>query len=80
MTLFIDGREYQPIATAASRLQTTETRVLMLIKQQALQGEQLEGSWFVEEASLSSFDPGAARKHPVQSNCSACSVSACACR
>jgi hypothetical protein len=33
-------------------LATTETRVLMMLKKNELQGNQVDGEWFVDKASL----------------------------
>ncbi|NJD38241.1 MAG: hypothetical protein FIA89_07945 [Geobacter sp.] len=40
------------IAEAAALLATTETRVLMMLKKNELQGNQVDGDWFVDKASL----------------------------
>ena len=41
-----------PIAEAAALLATTETRILMMLKKNELQGNQVDGDWFVDKASL----------------------------
>ena len=70
--------EYLPMAEAARLLSTTETRILMLLKQKALQGELLEGGWVVSTASLACYDKEAAAPAQ-QSHCSGCSISKCGC-
>ncbi|HBA88475.1 MAG TPA: hypothetical protein DCZ75_10990 [Geobacter sp.] len=70
--------EYLPMAEAARLLSTTETRILMLLKQKALQGELLDGGWVVSTASLACYDKEAAAPAP-QSHCSSCSSSRCGC-
>ena len=39
MTVVIDGIEYLPASMVAQKLETTETKILMLLKQKALAGE-----------------------------------------
>lgn len=78
MTVPTDQVEYVPIAEAARELATTEPRVLMLLKQKALEGALQEGEWLVSRASLACYDkdrPAQAQ----QSHCSGCSVSRCGC-
>jgi hypothetical protein len=75
MTVVIDGTEYLPASEAALQLGTTETKILMLLKQKALGGELLEGSWFVTTASLACYDahaPGPEKKAHCGSGCSGC--------
>ena len=43
---------YVPISEAARMLQTTELRILMMLKRQELQGRQEADTWLVEKASL----------------------------
>jgi hypothetical protein len=81
MTVVIDGIEYLPAAEAAQQLATTETKILMLLKQKALGGELIEGSWFVTTASLACFDPEAqdvAKAASCHTSCSS-SGSGCGC-
>jgi hypothetical protein len=68
MTVVIDGIEYLPASVVAQKLETTETKILMLLKQKALGGELIEGSWFVTAASLACFDAHA-REPEKQANC-----------
>lgn len=44
--------QFVPIAEAASLLATTETRILMMLKNGELVGHQGEGGWQVEKISL----------------------------
>lgn len=79
MTVVIDGIEYLPAAAAAEQLATTETRILMLLKQGALSGELVEGAWFVTTASLACYDPQAGQSG-TQAQCrTSCSGSGCGC-
>jgi hypothetical protein len=46
------GTSFVPIAEAAQLLETTEMRVLMMIKTDELQGKVEEDAWYVDRASL----------------------------
>ena len=46
------GTNYVPIAEAAQLLETTEMRVLMLLKKEELQGEMVDEAWYVDRSSL----------------------------
>jgi len=76
MTVVIDGTEYLPASEVALQLGTTETKILMLLKQKALGGELVEGSWFVTAASLACYDAHAQdpekKKAHCGSGCSGC--------
>ncbi|HBG04450.1 MAG: hypothetical protein A2075_03440 [Geobacteraceae bacterium GWC2_58_44] len=80
MTVEIDGIEYLPAAAAAEQLATTETRILMLLKKDALCGGLIDGSWFVTTASLACYDPKAVEEKELacRTNCSG-SGSGCGC-
>ena len=79
MTVVIDGTEYIPLAVAAQQLGTTETKILMLLKQKALGGELIEGSWYVTMASLACYDAHA-QDPAQQAQCrTSCSSSGCGC-
>lgn len=80
MTKSMDAEEYVTLADAAQALSTTETRILMLLKQKALQGTPCEGGWLIARASLDS--PNARRVEAErQLSCrSSCSSSTCGCR
>jgi len=56
MNVVIDDIEYLQIAEVASQLETTETKVLMLLKQKALTGIIADGSWLVTKSSLACYD------------------------
>ena len=79
MTVIIDGIEYLPASVVAEQLETTETKVLMLLKQKALGGELVDGSWFVTAASLACYDAHAANAES-QSQCrTGCGSTGCGC-
>ena len=46
------GTVFVPIAEAAQLLETTEMRVLMMLKKNELQGKVEEEAWFVDRSSL----------------------------
>ena len=79
MTVVIDGIEYLPASMAAEQLATTETRILMLLKQKALCGEQIEGSWFVTTASLACYDSDGVQAEKLLQCRTSCSASGCGC-
>lgn len=78
MTVIIDGNEFISAAEVAAQLGTTELKVLLLLRQNALCGEQIDGSWFVTSASFACYDADAAA--PAIPSCrSTCSGSGCGC-
>jgi hypothetical protein len=46
------GTNFVPIADAAQLLETTEMRVLMMLKKNELQGKMQDESWYVDRSSL----------------------------
>jgi hypothetical protein len=79
MTVVIEGIEYLSASDAALQLSTTETKILMLLKQKALSGELIDGSWFVTTASLACFDAHA-QDPAKQAQCrTSCSSTGCGC-
>lgn len=49
-------KTYLTLTETAVKLGTTAARVLMLIKNSQLQGEETDGQWLVESSSLKSCD------------------------
>jgi hypothetical protein len=43
---------FVPIAEAATLLETTEMRVLMMLKKNELKGKNVDEAWYVDRASL----------------------------
>lgn len=80
MTEMIDGKEHVTAAEAATELSTTETKVLMLLKQKALQGTLSEQGWFITRESLDCFDHHAANLQEQLTCRTSCSSSTCGCR
>ena len=50
------GTNFVPIAEAALLLETTEMRVLMMLKKNELQGKTVDDVWYVARASLQLCD------------------------
>jgi hypothetical protein len=46
------GTNFVPIAEAAQLLETTEMRVLMLLKKDELLGKMVDEAWYVDRSSL----------------------------
>ena len=46
------GTSFIPIAEAAHLLETTEMRVLMMLKKNELQGKMEDEAWYVDRSSL----------------------------
>ncbi|NTV49084.1 MAG: hypothetical protein HGB32_06100 [Geobacteraceae bacterium] len=46
------GMSFVPIAEAAQLLETTEMRVLMMLKKNELQGKMVDEAWYVDRSSL----------------------------
>ena len=50
------GTSFVPISEAALLLETTEMRVLMMLKKNELQGKTVDDVWYVDRASLQLCD------------------------
>jgi hypothetical protein len=46
------GTNFVPLSEAAQLLETTEMRVLMLLKRDELQGKMVDEAWYVDRSSL----------------------------
>lgn len=46
------GTDFIPLAEAAELLETTEMRVLMMLRNDELQGKMVDDSWHIDRASL----------------------------
>jgi hypothetical protein len=79
MTTIIDGIEYLPASTAAQKLATTETKVLMLLKQKALEGQRIDGSWFVTTSSLTLYEVAALEPENLAQCRTSCGGEGCGC-
>lgn len=66
------NNEKIPLSEAASRLESTPLNVLMHIKRGLLVGEECNGSWFIDVASLEGFlatQEGTAKGNVCKSSC-----------
>lgn len=79
MSTIIDGIEYQPVSEAAEQLATTEMKILMLLKKKILDGDLIDGSWFVTADSLAGYQPVSEGSDALSCR-SSCRSSACGCR
>lgn len=67
------------IAQAAEELQTTEMKVLMLLKNKSILGEETDGEWYVNRDSLECFKAHG-KDMKVEMGCkSYCSSGGCGC-
>lgn len=48
----VAGENFITMGEAAAYLETTETRILMLLKKQELAGKQVDDIWYIDKASL----------------------------
>ena len=48
----VAGTNFVPIAEAAQLLETTEMRVLMMLKKDELLGKMVDDAWYVDKSSL----------------------------
>lgn len=80
MAMIVDGREYITAARAAEELETTITRILMLLRGNALIGRQLDGEWYVASDSIA-CGKARGREMKTATGCaSACSSGGCGCK
>ncbi len=80
MEPIIEGTPNVPIAEAAQELKTTHLRVLMLLKQGALSGCQVEGEWYVEKSSLECLKLHGIDPVGKAACATSCNPSACGCK
>ena len=52
----VAGTNFVPITEAALLLETTEMRVLMMLKKNELQGKMVDEAWYVDRSSLKLCD------------------------
>jgi len=80
MVMIIDGTEHITAARAAEELETTITRVLMLLREKALAGRQLDGEWYVATDSLACGKTHGRDLKTVRGCASSCSSGGCGCK
>lgn len=75
----MEANEQISIMDAAREVGSTHLRLLMLIKQGALQGELRDGEWFVRRNALAGFATADGGSRPVPACAAKCKKSSCAC-
>ena len=80
MAVVIDGKEHVTATMAAAKLDTTMTRILMLLKAKALQGVQIDGEWFVTSDSLDCAKTHGSDLKVANGCASHCSSGGCGCK
>lgn len=80
MTQIIDGRNHVTAADAAEQLETTITRVLMLLRENALKGAQIDGEWYVEADSIACCKSHGRDMKAAQGCATYCTSGGCGCK
>ena len=80
MAIMIDGVEHVTAEEAAQQLSTTQMRILMLLKEQALVGSQVDGVWYVSQPSLACASAHGTDQHVAKGCRTYCSSSGCGCK
>jgi hypothetical protein len=80
MERIVDGAPHVPIEEAAQELKTTHLKVLMLLKNSALSGCQVEGEWYVEKSSLDCLKLHGIEPTRTADCATSCNPSACGCK
>ncbi|GFO69775.1 hypothetical protein GMLC_33540 [Geomonas limicola] len=75
----VDNEALFSLSEVARQLGTTETRILMLVKQGVLKGELVEGNWWIYQSSLAGVEPESARVQLVPSCKTSCNSGTCGC-
>lgn len=74
------NEERLSVSEAASELGTTRLRLLMLLREGAVEGEQVDGEWYLSRASLDVLRVKGGPA-PVSPSCrSSCSATTCGCK
>lgn len=79
MPMSIDETKYLTVTETAAILSTTETKVLMLLKRRALEGELCGDIWMISSASVESYHPETSENENTLSCRSSCNGSTCGC-
>lgn len=80
MAMNMNGREYITAARAAEELETTITRILMLLRGNALMGRQLDGEWYVASDSIACGKAHGRDMKLAKGCASSCSSGGCGCK
>jgi hypothetical protein len=80
MERIINGTAHITAAAAADELKTTMTRILMLLRDKALAGEQVDGEWYVAVDSLACAKAHGTDQKVAKGCASYCSSGGCGCK
>ena len=80
MARIIDGVNFLTAAEAAEELNTTITRILMLLRSGDLQGRELDGEWCVAQDSLACAKAHGTDKKTANGCISYCASKGCGCK
>ncbi len=80
MAVTINTTEYLSSAEAAEELKTTIPRVLMLLRENALEGTLLDGEWYVAKNSVACGKGRDREVNTIKGCASHCSSGGCGCR
>ena len=80
MERMIEGVAHVTAAAAAGQLETTQLRVLMLLKEKALTGTMLDGEWFVTSESLACCRVHGQDRRVASGCATSCSSGGCGCK
>lgn len=80
MERIIDGKSHVTTAAAAEQLETTITRVLMLLRENALEGVQIDNEWYVESASIACCKTHGKDVKTAKGCASHCTSGGCGCK
>ncbi|MBI1920940.1 MAG: hypothetical protein HYS23_07635 [Geobacter sp.] len=74
------NEERLSVSDAASELGTTRLRLLMLLREGAVEGEQIDGEWYLSRASLDAIR-AMGGPAPVSPSCkTSCTATTCGCK
>lgn len=76
----LNDTDYLAIAEAAEKLETTVTKILMLLKNNDLKGKEIEGEWFIEPDSLACCKSDDIEMKVAKGCVSYCSSGGCGCK
>jgi hypothetical protein len=79
MAIIIDEVAHVTLEEAAEVLNTTQLRVLMLIKEQALAGSEVNGAWYISNPSLACAVAHGKDQRTARGCNTYCSSSGCGC-
>ncbi|RNC66694.1 MAG: hypothetical protein ED859_16005 [Desulfuromonadales bacterium] len=72
--------ELVPIMDAAREMGSTHLRLLMLVKQGTLEGEMVDGEWFIPRAAMDRFNAVGGDSREDLACKTSCTKSSCGCK